>query len=739
MKKTVFIISVTALVAAMALWAPERASAFMTWSADNTTNTGNCAGCHGDFQANGYVSQQDGTPWNDSLMDGHGNGPAGMGIACTVCHTAGFGAVMLNPDPATGAGGCVSCHGRAEDGLDNIGAGLRAHHAANGVTVCAGCHADPAVLVGEDVLPPRYSSLGWDPCADAQFGPTGLDNDGDNLYDDSDCGPIDLCAGNSCDDGNACNGTETCDPADGSCILGTDLVCDDGDVCNGTETCDPTTGCQGGTPLLCDDGDACNGVETCDATTGCQGGTALDCDDLSPCTNDSCDPIAACVNDPISCPTGQSCNPATGGCIADDLCAGNTCDDGDACNGIETCNPADGSCIAGTPLVCDDGDACNGVESCDAVAGCQSGTPLVCDDGDACNGLETCDAVAGCQSGAPLSCDNGVFCDGTETCDAASGCVAGTSPCAGSCDEGSDTCLATGECTMDSDCPAGEICDDTGTCLSAPPPAGGTNHLATTCLGCHGDRSASASCATGTKHVARVGQQVWDETLVELGLTCDDGTPPDGGTPPADGPPADHTDREDGFMHKPGKDRPFTNGCTSCHGENLVGGFGPSCYTCHGQEWDERGPSTDPGSGSDFNPPADHTDREDGFMHKPGKDRPFTNDCTMCHGADLRGGFGPSCYTCHGQEWDERGPSTDAGSGTDFNPPADHTDREDGFMHKPGKDRPFTNGCTSCHGENLMGGFGPSCYTCHGQEWDERGSGMVGDDVDSSSDDDSSD
>ena len=97
MKKTIFIFSIIGLVAAMAFWAPERASAFPTWSADNTTNSGNCAGCHGDFQADGYVSRQDGTLWSDSLMDGHGNGPTGMGIACSVCHPAGFGAVMLDP------------------------------------------------------------------------------------------------------------------------------------------------------------------------------------------------------------------------------------------------------------------------------------------------------------------------------------------------------------------------------------------------------------------------------------------------------------------------------------------------------------------------------------------------------------------------------------------------------------------------------------------------------------------
>jgi hypothetical protein len=52
-----------------------------------------------------------------------------------------------------------------------------------------------------------------------------------------------------CDDGNACNGRETCNVATGTCQPGTPLVCDDGDRCNGVETCDPAGGCRAGEPL----------------------------------------------------------------------------------------------------------------------------------------------------------------------------------------------------------------------------------------------------------------------------------------------------------------------------------------------------------------------------------------------------------------------------------------------------------------------------------------------------------
>ena len=64
--------------------------------------------------------------------------------------------------------------------------------------------------------------------------------------------------------------------------------------------------------------------------------------------------------------------------------------------------------------------------------------------------------------------------------------------------------------------------------------------------------------------------------------------------------------------------------------------------------------------------------------------------------------------------------------GSDDNVPADHTElltAEDGdnAWHKPGYFWPYTNECTSCHGETLLGGeHGPSCYSCHGSIWYEE-------------------
>src|SRR5207249_12315617 len=70
-----------------------------------------------------------------------------------------------------------------------------------------------------------------------------------------------------------------------------DAQCDNGNACDGMETCVNHT-CVGGTPLQCNDGKPCNGVETCDPVNGCQPGTPPNCDAGAPCTMDSCDDAA---------------------------------------------------------------------------------------------------------------------------------------------------------------------------------------------------------------------------------------------------------------------------------------------------------------------------------------------------------------------------------------------------------------------------------------------------------------
>ncbi|MDO8630248.1 MAG: thrombospondin type 3 repeat-containing protein, partial [Phycisphaerales bacterium] len=91
-----------------------------------------------------------------------------------------------------------------------------------------------------------------------------------------------------CDDGIDCT-TDSCDEANQSCLHVPDAaVCDDGNACNGLETCDPASGCRPGDPLICDDGLFCNGVEICDPILGCLD-QADPCDETQICYEDKDD------------------------------------------------------------------------------------------------------------------------------------------------------------------------------------------------------------------------------------------------------------------------------------------------------------------------------------------------------------------------------------------------------------------------------------------------------------------
>jgi hypothetical protein len=183
-----------------------------------TGRTGNCATCHGDFRVPDYTSLSDGAAWTGvysgvtitSLHDIHRRV---ITSGCSVCHNAaGRSPVPLDSSDGYTVGGtqeytisCLGCHGRAEtgEGGNVTSAGLRQHHYVNGVTTCAGCHpgdSNPATFttVGEEVLPPYYAVVDTrnKPSDSCNFdgnetfaGTTGLDNDGDDLYDraDTDC------------------------------------------------------------------------------------------------------------------------------------------------------------------------------------------------------------------------------------------------------------------------------------------------------------------------------------------------------------------------------------------------------------------------------------------------------------------------------------------------------------------------------------------------------------------------
>ena len=72
-----------------------------------------------------------------------------------------------------------------------------------------------------------------------------------------------------CDDGNPCNGGETCETVTGTCLPGLPvdgIACNDGDACTVADTCQG--GVCVGTPVVCNPSDQCHAVGTCNPATG---------------------------------------------------------------------------------------------------------------------------------------------------------------------------------------------------------------------------------------------------------------------------------------------------------------------------------------------------------------------------------------------------------------------------------------------------------------------------------------
>ena len=95
-------------------------------------------------------------------------------------------------------------------------------------------------------------------------------------------------------------------------------ICDDGDACTIDDTADcEQTGCPATPePVNCDDSDMCT-VDSCDSVLGCAN-VPVTCEAPDACHIAACDPLqgGACVNTPISCPEGFTCDDVEG-CIED--------------------------------------------------------------------------------------------------------------------------------------------------------------------------------------------------------------------------------------------------------------------------------------------------------------------------------------------------------------------------------------------------------------------------------------
>jgi len=167
MRNTVNSVLIGALALGFLLITSDRSAAYSAY----TNSTCASASCHPGFQSKG------------ALHDIHQ--PA-FTNNCNLCHPSGPGSKPVSTFSAGDATAfsCLGCHGRDYGGsIGRQSAGLRAKHAAAGITSCGGCHPSDPTPLFEDVLPPHYGRGDvtlTSSCMD------NLDNDGNGFVDSAD-------------------------------------------------------------------------------------------------------------------------------------------------------------------------------------------------------------------------------------------------------------------------------------------------------------------------------------------------------------------------------------------------------------------------------------------------------------------------------------------------------------------------------------------------------------------------
>jgi|GEM_PF-2009916 len=347
-----------------------------------------------------------------------------------------------------------------------------------------------------------------------------------------------VCSNPGKPDGSACSDGLTCTKPD-SCVAGkctgSAVVCDDKIACT-VDSCAEqlggctanATGCSCKTSADCNDGNSCNGVETCNLQTlQCQKGTNVDCSAL----NDACNVGAcsaatgACVAVPkangTSCDDGNLCTQASS-CQAG-VCQGTnpvTCAASDQCHDAGTCNAATGACVypaKANGTTCTDGNACTQTDTCQSGV-CTGQDAVVCSASDQCHSAGTCDTSSGtCSNPAKTNgtgCSDGDKCTQTDTCQGGV-CAGVTVTCsasdqchtAGTCDASTGTC--SNPVKKDgSSCSDGNACTTADKCVS-----GSCTAIAVVCTA---DQCHSAGTCNTTTGVCSTPQSKQD------GTTCDD-------------------------------------------------------------------------------------------------------------------------------------------------------------------------------------------------------------------------
>lgn len=326
--------------------------------------------------------------------------------------------------------------------------------------------------------------------------------------------------GTSCNaDGNLCT-LETCD-VNGTCNFQSAVNYDDGQYCNGVESCDPLTGLMvPGTPINCTSPNSCFTGSCSELTQGCvytpiaNSTGACGISNLGACRygNYSCNgagptPVITCVgainpSAEICLPGGvdENCNG-----VVDENCNTTLCTTNANCSSvvvgncqIAVCDTFNHVCVIqnatnGTP--CNDGLACTTSDQC--VNNFCTGTPIVCNDNNPCT-QDTCTEPSGSCSysgasmlGAPCNADNSL-CTQNDSCDNQGNCISGTTI----------TCNSTGnQCTVGVCNATTGMCDIVnvvGPCDDGTACTTGDQCIGSLCVGSQIDCNDHLTCTTDT-------------------------------------------------------------------------------------------------------------------------------------------------------------------------------------------------------------------------------------------------
>jgi hypothetical protein len=387
----------------------------------------------------------------------------------------------------------------------------------------------------DDFAPPNCNLQGCaqsdDPCYTSYCNPaTGLCqiqfNDGFACEDGNYCTVNDVCSQGSCLPGpvrtcpatDQCHDPGTCNGSNGTCsnpIKPNNATCNDGNACTQTDTCQNGV-CTGGSPRQCPASDQCHDPGTCTVATGtCTNPIKANntaCNDGNACTQtDTCQNGVCTGGSPRQCPApdqchnAATCDPATGNCTPPNKPDGTTCNDslnctasdkctGGICMGTVSCPAIDqchdpgtcatnGACTAplkanGSP--CSDNSMCTSNDVCTGGA-CRGTTTVTCQAIDQCHDPGVCNDSTGICS-KPIkpvgtACNDAMLCTYGDACNASGACAGTTVTCMSDestireCD-GTATCKVTprpgAACDDGNPCTKGDARKSDGTCVGTP-------------------------------------------------------------------------------------------------------------------------------------------------------------------------------------------------------------------------------------------------------------------------------